>query len=318
LAVDAAGTIYVASQQRILAFANQQLEHAEEVARFDGPVSCLAWHASTGLLAGVTDSGLVRINADGHLVPLEMRGMDLRHPSGVAVAPDGAVLVTEGSAHHGSEAWVKDLMERGASGRLLRLAPGSSRAELIADHLAFPTGVTHSPIDGGVLVAEAWGHRLLRFSATGERSTVLDDLPGYPYRLVPCDEGAWWLSLFAPRTHLVEFVLAEEGFRRQMMATINADYWIAPSMESGEHHLRPVQIGGLRSQNLKKPWAPSSSYGLVAKVDRDFQVLESYHSRANGSRHGTSGLARVNGRLLVAATGANCLLLPEQQAASPS
>ena len=36
-----------------------------------------------------------------------------------------------------------------------------------------------------------------------------------------------------------------------------------------------------------KPWAPSRSYGLVIKLNDDFEPTLSLHSRADGSSHGT-------------------------------
>ncbi len=47
--------------------------------------------------------------------------------------------------------------------------------------------------------------------------------------------GGFWLSFFAVRTHLVEFVLREDDFRQEMMKTIpNPAYWISPALASGE------------------------------------------------------------------------------------
>ena len=38
---------------------------------------------------------------------------------------------------------------------------------------------------------------------------MLDELPGYPARLSPAQDGGFWLAVFAGRTQLIEFVLRE-------------------------------------------------------------------------------------------------------------
>ena len=72
------------------------------------------------------------------------------------------------------------------------------------------------PIGRDVLVSESWRHQLVRFDgATGNRSTVLAHLPGYPARLSPAADGGAWLALFAPRNRLIEFVLQEDALSRR-------------------------------------------------------------------------------------------------------
>ncbi len=313
--------LYVASGPRILGLSGPGFDQVREVAGFDAPVACLAWDRRIGLVAGVSGTGLVVLAPEGGTKILrETAGRPLHHPSGVAVDEAGGLLVTEGSARRAYEDWVWDLMEKGTSGRLLRFPPDGAPAAVLAEGLAFPIGVAQRPDDGMVLVAEAWRHRILGIppSSPSRPQVVLDGLPGYPARIAAGADGGFALSFFALRTQLVEFVLREEAFRRRMMETIDPECWIAPSLSAVEHHLQPVQFGALRSQNIKKPWAPPRSYGLVVQLDAGLAPIASFHSRANGFNHGTSGLAWQGERLFVAARGADRILLPleEQEGAA--
>ena len=57
-----------------------------------------------------------------------------------------------------------------------------------------------------------------------------------------------------------------------------------------------------------KPWAPSRSYGLIAKCDAKMKPTATLHSRADGARHGTTSVAEQGANLFVAARGAGALL----------
>ena len=122
----------------------------------------------------------------------------------------------------------------------------------------------------GLIVSESWRHRLLRLPAGGGTPVpVLSKLPGYPARLAPAADGGAWLALFAPRNRLIEFVLQEDAYRAAMMREVPRDYWIAPALSSGRSFLEPLQCGGVKTMGIHKPWSPSRSYGLVARLDRD-------------------------------------------------
>ena len=302
-------TLFLASGKQLLSSRAPDYTSVANVAEFDGSIRGLAWHPSVGLVAAVTGTGLV--------VGIEKeagRSLDqsdtgtLRHPTSLTIAKDGTIYVTEGSTRFGGEDWVKDLMAKRADGRLLRYAQDEAKGKTLASGLAFPTAVGLDPAETPV-VAEAWRHRLLRFSG-GSPQILLDNLPGYPGGLMADNDG-WWLSLFAPRSHIVEFVLEEDKFRNKMMEQIDPAFWISPSTDPREHHFQPVQVGALRTQNIKKPWAPARSFGLVAHLDSDFTPQYSYHSRSNGSRHGTSAMTIASDVLLVASQGANAILLPQ-------
>ena len=139
--------------------------------------------------------------------------------------------------------------------------------------------------------------------------TVLRNLPGYPGRLRTDGRGGFYLALFARRTHLIEFVLKEDDFRQEMIATMPPDYWIAPAYAGGADCLEPMQIGGVKALGIQKPWAPPRSYGLLVHLDGDGEATDSLHSRAGGRYHGVTGACDTPYGVVIAARGAGRLLL---------
>jgi hypothetical protein len=197
-------------------------------------------------------------------------------------------------------------MTKGASGSLWKREADGSTFREIAAGLGFPYGLF--PGAGSVLISESWRHRLLDVDDSGRQNVIVDHLPGYPARLSPAPNGGAWLAIFAPRNRLIEFVLQEEHYRSDMIASVQSSCWIAPSLSSGRSFLEPLQCGGIRSMGVHKPWSPSRSYGMVVKLDARLQPVTSVHSRANGDRHGTTSVIEHDGKLLVASKGGDCVL----------
>ena len=165
------------------------------------------------------------------------------------------------------------------------------------------TPMAFSRTADSVVVSESWRSALTRISpgASGRNESVLENLPAYPSRLSRGADNAIWLALFAPRRQLVEFVLSEDRYRRRMIDEIDPDYWIAPCLRAGRTPLEPTQQGGVRQFGLLKPWSPSRSYGLVARLDHRLSPDASLHSRANGRRHGVTCCLAFDGRLFISA-----------------
>jgi hypothetical protein len=222
------------------------------------------------------------------------------------MSPD-TLVIANGSTEVRTADWKRDLMARGRSGSVWRIDLASGRAERIAAGLAFPSGLAIAGTD--VLVSEAWRHRVLALAGPdASPRALLEDLPAYPGRMAPATGGGFWLSLFAPRNALVEFVLTEDGYRREMMATIDPAYWIAPALASGRSFLEPIQGGARKKLNMLKPWSPSWSYGLVALCGADMHPRASAHSRADGKVHGVTSIAERDGILFAGAKGSGVIV----------
>ena len=313
--LDAAAAVFEASEPDALAVTAQglvvsigrSLKRVDKpsdspVASFDAEISALAGLPDGGAAVGLTDGRIVFVGGqnEGKTVATQSGAQCV---TALAPARDGALLVANGSATYGPADWKRDLMKKNASGSVWRLDPASGARNQIAGNLAYPYGI----LDDGdtIVVSESWRSALSRISrgATGRSAPVLENLPAYPSRLSRSADGAIWLALFAPRSQLVEFVLSETRYRRRMVEEIDPDFWMAPSLRSGQSPLEPTQQGGVRQLGVLKPWSPSRSYGLVARLDAAYRPLASFHSRANGRRHGVTACLAFQGRVYFVAKG---------------
>ena len=80
------------------------------------------------------------------------------------------------------------------------------------------------------------------------------------------------------------------------------------ALSSGESFLEPLQCGAVRTMGIHKPWSPTRSYGLVARLDSHLRPIASYHSRAGGRRHGITSVVQARTGVLVASKGGNAIL----------
>ncbi|WP_417672180.1 hypothetical protein [Roseibium sp.] len=316
---------------------NRKLDEAQD--RADLPdVDCLALDGET--LIASAGSGLYRRTADrvwtflqqydspiaalcslsGHGYAVALRNGEI-HLSGGGVLSTGQDLtcitalchgvgrlfITSGSAGYDAENWQSDLLERGSSGSVWQVDLETGKRGCIASGLAFPSGIVADGQD--LVISEAWKHRLIRLNAEapGKPDVLYADMPGYPGRITAAEDG-YWLSIFAPRSQLVEFVLREPQYRRRMMAEVPQPYWIAPKLTSGNSFYEPLQGGGVKHLGLLKPWAPTLSAGLCVKLDADFQPVTSLHSRADGHTHGVTSIIEARGEITVAARGNGTLV----------
>ena len=295
----AGGRLFASSGKSLYALA--QGEAPKLVETFAAEVTALAAAGDRTLAVALDDGSLIE---DGKAVEL---------PKGVACitalayAHDGTLWLANGSDRHPASGWVVDFMEKNSAGSVWRREPGGTFRQM-ASGLRWPYGLL--PVAGGTIVSESWRRQLVRISS-GRVEPVLRHLPGYPARLSPAADGGAWLAIFAPCNRLIELVLQETHYRHDMMAEVPREFWIAPALSSGRSFLEPLQCGGIRTMGVHKAWAPSRSYGLVARLGPDFAPLTSMHSRADGRRHGTTSAIEFDGRLLVASKGGHAVLAPE-------
>ena len=222
---------------------------------------------------------------------------------------ENTLLIAEGSNRHPMSEWKRDLMSRSSCGGIWLVELATMNLRKLAGDLAFPYGLAPRTKES-VLVSESWNHRVLSVEVhvPFKPEVVVPELPAYPSRIAVDPEGGFWLSLVAPRNEIIEFVLRQPNYCSRMMKEVPYDYWVAPTLRSGESFLEPLQGGGVKQMGLLKPWAPTLSYGLVARFDASGTITESLHSRAGGQRHGTTSCALHGGELYVASKGSNSIL----------
>jgi hypothetical protein len=296
--------LYIADGARVL-----RLDGAAtaEIRRFDRAVSALCCLADGGIAVAL-DGREVQVFATP-AAPSPMRTFSdasMHAINALAPGPGQTLVATDGSTARPYRQWVYDLMERGHSGRVLVLDMASGNVRTLASGLAYAFGACAGGND--VFVSESWRHRLIALGTDGSSRTVLEHLPVYPSRLSPASAGGFWLTAFAARTQLVEFVLRENAYRRRMMAEIDPEYWIAPKLTSGQSFLEPMQGAHIKTMGVVKPWAPPRSYGLIIRLDAEGVPLYALHSRVDGVNHGVVAAVEVDGALFAIAKGPGRLL----------
>ena len=312
------GAICVSAGRKVWRLSGPRYENRAVFAEFDSDVGGLAFHPDGRLLA-CTARGLAAIEPGGRTSYLgEAEGEPLRCLTAVAAAPDGTIFASDGSSRHRADAWRVDLMERNSLGRIIACGPALQSARVLWRGLNYPGGVAVAG-NGDLWFTESFAHRVSRAAVSGpgavaEPQIVIRNMPGYPSRLGLSRDGGFWLSLFAVRTHLVEFVLREDDFREEMMRTIPPEFWIAPALATTGDCLEPMQTGGIKALGIQKPWAPPRSYGLLVRLDADGEVVETVHSRVGGRHHGITAAIETAQGLVIVSKGSGRVLLQQTEA----
>lgn len=279
-----------------------------EIANFSAPVTFVASAPDGRLAVGVEGDGL-HIGQARAWKRIDLPRDSVSCLTAGVFAADGTLFLCAGSRKHPARDWKRDLMERGASGGVFALDPDDGSYRTLADDLAFPNGAAFLG-DGRLAISESWRHRVIALDPKSAMRpmTMLEDLPAYPSRLSSASAGGLWMALFAPRRQLFELVLREDDYRREMMATIDPGEWIGPELAGSVRPSQPLSQGSVRQMGVLKPWAPSRSYGLVARCDSSGIAQESWHSRADGSMHGITSVCEHGGGVYATSRGSGTLL----------
>ena len=309
----AGGEVFVTSGTQMMKLSAGGVE---TVAGFPDEINAVA-ASPGGALAIVFANGRVLIRGGAH-DGLAIENKALTCGTAVCFAGEDTVYVCQGSDRNPLSEWKRDLMERNALGSVWKIELAAGAFSRIAGGLAFPYGILARD-DASLVVAESWRSRLITFDGAGNVRSLLQDLPGYPARLMPRADGRGvWLSLFAPRSQLIEFVLREDKFREDMLRSIPSDLWMAPSLTAPHSFLEPLQGGGLKQLGVMKPWAPTRSFGLVISLDENLEPVASWHSRADGVRHGITSIVDRGDGVIAASKGGNALVFLVQRGGMPA
>jgi hypothetical protein len=302
IAIGGDGSLLVAAGSAVFHLGGGVFDTVAEIARFDSAVTALAV-SDRGLYCGLSGKGVAHVAPGGALqMVTDLDGAPLGCVTALSVGADGTVYGCEGARGVSPENWYLDLMSKGASGRIFAFAPGLDSGRVIAGDLRWPAGIVATP--RGPLWSESWAARVVRHDLAGAASEiVIPNLPGYPGRLAPARDGGFWLSIFAPRTLLVDFVLKEDEFRAEMMRRIPPSLWIRPALRAGLSPIEPLQGGGIRKLGQQNPWAPPRAYGLAVRLDANGEAVASLHSRVGGACHGVTAVQEATDRLFICSKG---------------
>ena len=278
------------------------------VADLGAEITALAGSEGGRIAAALADGTIAVIEADGRRSTIARLGEgQAACVTALGFSPDGELFVAQGSSRRPASAWKRALMERGADGSIWRVSADGARQTRVAAGLSWPLGIVVAT-DGRLVVAESWQHRLVTVAEGKRPEPILSDLPAYPARIHRHPAGGYVLALFAPRNQIIEFVQREPAFLARMVSEIDEAYWVAPSLQPSKTFLEPLQGGAQKHLGMLKPWAPTRSYGLVVRLDDALRPVASWHSRADGLRHGVFTALPDGDRILAASKGGNVIV----------
>jgi hypothetical protein len=302
LAVDG-DSLLIADGDRLLRLAGPA---ASVIRSFERPISALATLSSGGMAVALGGTHVHVYDSVTAKTPGAVFTGEFNCVNALAAAPDGTLIATDGSSNLAVDEWARDLLQLGETGRVFRLDLKTRTIKQLTRGLGYAFGAAADGSD--VLVSESWRHRVVSIAPDGTHRTVLRHLPVYPSRLTPAAGGGFWLTAFAARTQLLEFVLREPAYRRRMIAEIDPEYWIAPRLRSGNSFKEPLQGAHIKTMGVMKPWAPPRSYGLVIRLGADGSPRSSLHSRADGINHGVVAAVEFGSDLVMIAKGPGRIL----------
>ena len=267
--------LYISAGPRVSRLSGPGYQTRDVVAEFETDVGGLTVHPDGRLIACIAGRGLAAVDGRGRQSWLnQVEDQPLNCLTSVAATADGNIFVSEGSQLNTAVEWRRDLMQKNRAGRIIVCGPGFESPKVVIRNLPYPYGLAFSRDERFLWLTESWSHRVCRAAVMGRDlgavEPIIRNLPGYPARLGRAVGGGFWLSLFALRTHLIEFVLREDDFREEMMRTIAPQYWIAPALATSGDALEPMQSGSIKALGIQKPWAPpaptASSRGSTRMV----------------------------------------------------
>jgi hypothetical protein len=101
-----------------------------------------------------------------------------------------------------------------------------------------------------------------------------------------------------------------------MIRTIPPSLWVAPALATSNHCHEPMQFGSIKALGIEKPWAPPRSYGLVVRIDKHGDPLDSLQSRVGGRYHGITAVRQVAQGLIIVSKGSGRVILAKAGAGS--
>jgi len=191
-----------------------------QVASTGGRPLGLEWLPDGALLVCDARRGLLRVDLGSGAVEelvTEVDGVPMRFCNNADVQDDGTIWFTDSTTKWDIDSWRGDLVEHGATGRLLRRDPDGT-VHVIRTGLAFANGVACAPDGSWVAVAETAAYTLLRVDPATKDVTPLEaNLPGFPDNISRGSDGLIWVALASSRQAPLDRLLPRAPWLRKLV-----------------------------------------------------------------------------------------------------
>jgi sugar lactone lactonase YvrE len=266
VAVAEDGTLYTGTKEGYLLRISPDGRHVERFAQTGGRPLGIEVHPDGAIIVCDAHRGLLRVdttNGDITVLVDSVDGVPMKFTNNCDIATDGSIYFSDSSRVFGIDEFKGDLLAHTGSGRLLRHNTDGSVDQLL-DGLDFANGVALAPDDSFVLVAETGGYRVTRLDLTGpssgQRSVIIDNLPGLPDNMSTGEGGVFWMALPSTRNALLDRLLPRPGFLRKAV-------WALPDSLQPEAN-RITWVVGIdgEGQVLHNLQGPGTDYHYVTGV----------------------------------------------------
>lgn len=219
--------------------------------------------------------GLTRLD-DGAATVLADRtddGAPILYANSFDFAPDGAIWLSDASTKFGAKRWggtleasYLEILEHGATGRLIRYDPATGAATTELEGISFANGVAMGASGEWLLFVETGKAAVRRLWIAGPRKGLVEpmlaNLPGFPDNIKRDADGGFLLGLVSKRAPLVD-MLAPYPFVREMVQRLPA--FVRPKAVSYGFVIRLTPEGA-----VDEVWQdPSGDYPLTTGAVRD-------------------------------------------------
>ncbi|AXQ30262.1 SMP-30/gluconolactonase/LRE family protein [Solimonas sp. K1W22B-7] len=220
VALDREGRVYAGYLDGRIVRLDPGTGKLEELGNTGGRPLGIAIGPAGELYAADADQGLVQIeNGQMKVLSTSAGGKAFRFVDDVEVSADGnSLYFSDASARFGIHDLMKDVLEHGGTGRVLRYDRSTGETTVLKDGLYFPNGVALGPNEDYLLFDETARYQVSRLWLKGEKAgtveVLIDNLPGFPDNLSFNGSDRIWVAIYAPRSPDLDRLLPYPGLRR--------------------------------------------------------------------------------------------------------
>jgi sugar lactone lactonase YvrE len=243
--------------------------------------------------------GILRATGSGPQARVELltdnvQGDPIRYADGVVVARNGRVYFTDASRRFGAKDWggtfeasVLDIVEHGATGRVLEYDPATRNTRVLLADLCFPNGIALSADGQHLFVNETGEYRIWKIAVaaqglsalrpTEQARVLLANLPGHPDNLMRGQDGRIWAGLVKPRGKFIDDN-AGRPWMRSLALRLPRALWPVPPAYG---HVFAFDESGQVLVDLQDPSGAYPETTAVTETD-DRLYVQSLHAKGLG------------------------------------
>lgn len=288
VAIGPDGKLYTAVASGKILRMNADGSGLDVFAQPGGRILGFAFDAAGHLIGADAERGLVSVAPDGKTTMVltdKVDGDPIRFADAVVVARNGRIYFSDASTRFGvkelgvDEASLREIIEGGASGRVLEYDPSTKKTRSIARGYGFANGVALSQDEQSLFVADTGRYRIWKIDLAGTAppQVLIDNLPGYPDNLMRGRDGRLWAGLVKPREADAD-KLAGQPFVRKLVMRLPRAMWPLPKDRA---HVFAFTEDGKVVEDLQDP---SGAYGETTGVTElaDRLIVTNLHATTLG------------------------------------